>query len=528
MGTFEITRARQQLGFTPATSAHANIDVRGTGGSGAAMGQALVAGLELKKGYDTKVANTELSEYQRNVGLDDVQLDTDIRAELDPSKHPEIYKRHAETRKGLMPKSRIGNQAATLWNNIQEPKYAKSLVDGMNKTADDNWLTEYSKQLSKINQGLGGIEDTKLYIARRQFGPDPLPNSVAAKLLAEATTADSVGNITNLYRTGDYAGARKATEESSLDITKKESMINTINASESRAGSASDKAANAAIETAYGDIRDGIGSIDSMLDAIAIDPTISDKDSNEAAVKIRTFFTTWNSLVKKDVVTDNPTRIAALKIKGKVASGNITLDAGLAEYAKLETETNKINRTDNKDFISQIFSASDSAAETKNRRFSDMVSEREKRVRDNIERQPSLFPAEEIEEILKDFANMAVIKFNDRIRDEEKNEQFGRNEVDELADSLMIKYTLSEGTKLRAVSARRAIVAESIEKQQEEIIKVAASYRQEGKTEDAKAVMDEAITLGLFNDDGTTVKKKKGGKKVGGLERILKRVMDSW
>ena len=305
-------------------------------------------------------------------------------------------------------------------------------------------------------------------------------------------------------------------------------MTNIINASESRAGSASDKAAKTAIKTAYGAIRDGNVNLDAILDVIDADPTISDGDGNEASVKIRTFFTTWNSLVKEDVVTDNPTRIAALKIKGKVASGNITLDAGLAEYAKLETETNKINRTDNKDFISQIFSASDSAAETKNRRFSDMVSEREKRVRDNIERQPSLFPAEEIEEILKDFANMAVIKFNDRIRDEEKNEQFGRNEVDELADSLMIKYTLSEGTKLRAVSARRAIVAESIEKQQEEIIKVAASYRQEGKTEDAKAVMDEAITLGLFNDDGTTVKKKKGGKKVGGLERILKRVMDSW
>lgn len=43
MAKFEITRARQELGFTPATGVRANIDVR-QGDTGAAIGQALIAG----------------------------------------------------------------------------------------------------------------------------------------------------------------------------------------------------------------------------------------------------------------------------------------------------------------------------------------------------------------------------------------------------------------------------------------------------------------------------------------------------
>ncbi len=39
MGTFEVTRARQRLGFTPSTGAPIRADVRGTGGIGGAIGQ---------------------------------------------------------------------------------------------------------------------------------------------------------------------------------------------------------------------------------------------------------------------------------------------------------------------------------------------------------------------------------------------------------------------------------------------------------------------------------------------------------
>ena len=45
MGTFEITRARQQLGFTPTTSAMTNIDVRGAGGTTGSAGQGILKGV---------------------------------------------------------------------------------------------------------------------------------------------------------------------------------------------------------------------------------------------------------------------------------------------------------------------------------------------------------------------------------------------------------------------------------------------------------------------------------------------------
>lgn len=47
MAEFGITQARRRLGFTPSTSTPINLDARGTGGTGGAIGQALVAGLEI-------------------------------------------------------------------------------------------------------------------------------------------------------------------------------------------------------------------------------------------------------------------------------------------------------------------------------------------------------------------------------------------------------------------------------------------------------------------------------------------------
>jgi len=45
MGTFEVTTARRQLGFTPSTSAYANIDVRTGGGTMGSAGQGILKGV---------------------------------------------------------------------------------------------------------------------------------------------------------------------------------------------------------------------------------------------------------------------------------------------------------------------------------------------------------------------------------------------------------------------------------------------------------------------------------------------------
>jgi len=234
MGKFEITAARQELGFTPSTSVRGNVQVPLIN-EGSAIGAAVIAGAEIYKQYELKVANTEFSEYKRNVALDDVDLNKEVGDQLDPTLHEEIYKRHAEKRKQLMPKSEIGAKAAGLWNNTREAGYKAKLFADMDARANDNWEAEVAQKIGGIKQD-GSAEklaDLTKFIEIRQK-VDPLPQTKVNNLLAIASEAQAIGNITLLYRTGDYAGARKATEASSLDITKKESMINTIDASETR------------------------------------------------------------------------------------------------------------------------------------------------------------------------------------------------------------------------------------------------------------------------------------------------------
>lgn len=60
MAKFETTSARQELGFSPATAVRANIDVSGQQGTGAAIGQALVAGAgTLQEGAEKKAREAE-------------------------------------------------------------------------------------------------------------------------------------------------------------------------------------------------------------------------------------------------------------------------------------------------------------------------------------------------------------------------------------------------------------------------------------------------------------------------------------
>ena len=78
---------------------------------------------------------------------------------------------------------------------------------------------------------------------------------------------------------------------------------------------------------------------------------------------------------------------------------------------------------------------------------------------------------------------------------------------------MLEKFALTEEQQLRAITARQFSQAENLKEQQESLIKIIESLRKEGKTEETKAVMDEAIALGIFEQDGETIKKKKGKEK---------------
>ncbi len=128
----------------------------------------------------------------------------------------------------------------------------------------------------------------------------------------------------------------------------------------------------AAIEGAYSKIRDGATDIDAMIDAIAIDPIILDEDSNQAAEKIKTFFSTWHSAVDEKVATSNSTRIKALNIISEVRNDSVVLAAELEEFRTLSNlekglekykalaRKEEINPTDSKAFIANIFTADES------------------------------------------------------------------------------------------------------------------------------------------------------------------------
>ena len=232
MGVFDITRARQQLGFTPSTSAYANIDVRTGGGDvGRAIGQGV---LELGAKYELKQANTELSEYQRKVGMDDVVMWDEISRELDPAKHDEIFKRHMESRKSFAPKNRRASQAATILDNQTAPERFTKLLDAKKKRVDDNFDTEilmdavvlstngdpdlYREAQKKLARGYIIDKNDQSETGR------PLDKSKYAMFNTKLKTAFMTGSVNVLISSGQYKEANDLIDKSDFTPDQKISL----------------------------------------------------------------------------------------------------------------------------------------------------------------------------------------------------------------------------------------------------------------------------------------------------------------
>ncbi len=221
-GTFPIQRARQELGFTPSTAVRANIDTRtGAGAVGVAIAEAglAVAGelqrLDIKS--DLKEANSQLSKYQRDVGLDNVERDAEVAAELDPEKHAAIFQKHAEAQKVFLPTNERGLAAAGLWNNKQAVVNAKLLASGMETRAEDNWLAEAGAKIVSISQtgSQEQLDEFKRFLVRRQSF-EPLDKTDAAKLLMAASRAQIEGELSILKKQGVAGEPEKFNEATEL------------------------------------------------------------------------------------------------------------------------------------------------------------------------------------------------------------------------------------------------------------------------------------------------------------------------
>lgn len=284
-------------------------------------------------------------------------------------------------------------------------------------------------------------------------------------------------------------------------------------------------AKEAAVKTVYDRIIAGDTDIAGFAQLILSDPSMTDEDKTEAVDQIKTFFTTWNSAIKddkgEDIETSNSTRIKALRVISAVKTGRLSQDAGLELYTNI-AKVEPINGIDGKQFINDIFAAAETAQNVERVRQNDILNKREKQLRDAIEKQQNILDPSIATEILKDFANIAVIELNNIFREKE----FTDDEVKQQVDRLLSTFTLSEIQQANAAAARSLRLARTLKQQQDSITKIVTGLKAEGKGDEAKRIMDEAIALGIFTGKGGAIKKSEGDKKNVGVE-LIKRILDS-
>ena len=274
--------------------------------------------------------------------------------------------------------------------------------------------------------------------------------------------------------------------------------------------------------------------LDTYSDTIELDPDMSDEDKISAIEKVKTYYSSYNSAVKTRTDTSDTTRMAMNAILRKVKRGGVKEDgtrydmnAGFDDYVELKKQKGiTVDDVSNKKFFEDLDTSEGAAHSVLERRNASSLDDREKLLRDKIEKQPNLLNVTEADEVLKDFANKAVLEFSDKYRDVTVA-NFDLKEVDAELDRLTRKYTLSTLQQGAAVAALNIRQAETLKEQQDEIRKITTELREAGQSDRADEVMDEAISLGMFiegADDKIIPVGGTGGKKktkTGILEIIL-------
>lgn len=521
------------------------IEARGLAALGKGISGLAGAIAQIAEAEGVSQASTMMGQANSKMRL----LQTELKNNNNPDTYEAEFDRILEEIKGLTPMSNIGakifntrlEQAIPSWKTDVEILgllKRQDLIQGAyigdrNKAIASGNLDEANRLTIEAKNKTGAVTPeqaaTHLIENKKLVAEVLKENAIQAQKNLAVVNPEVVKTAASLELKLRKEGKKPSQEFALLSNTDLESIRDYANSVGEKAKSDSKIAASKSIEESYAKIIGGDTDIASMITAIQADPSISDEDSNIAAVKIRTFFSTWNSAIDENIITSNTTRIKALKIISLVRSGTLTEDEGLEAYKRM-TKDEKVNGTDGKQFINDIFAAAKSAKDTEAKRRESVLSRREKQIRDAVETQFSLFPPEDIDEILQDFANVAVIRFRDNFDEGDITEgtlsEF-KNKVDGEVDDLIRKFRLSEEQQNRAVSARILNSAKTFKEQQIQTVKIITSLRREGKREEAKAITEEAISLGLFEsegEDGVIKKKKVSGKAhlgKGALKRIL-------
>ena len=451
-----------------------------------------------------KVSQLDLSPDARET----VNSNTDIKADRfsDIAELANIQATH----KDALIKTSEGYETALIEGDIDSIAEAEVLLDEQLKNMPPAEAAKFKEELEE--RAIKEMEANALAEQMDKAAINP----------AQATNPEGTGSIDKELK-ARAKGKKPSPEFALLSNTDLEAIRDYANSVGEKAISDSKIAADAAVRAGYKNIINGGTDITEMAGLILADSIIADDDKTTAVNKIKTFFTTWNSAIKEDkvdIVTSNSTRIKALRIIKAVKTGRLTDDEGIDVYSTL-SKVEEINGTDGKQFINDIFAAGEAVRSVEKKRQNDILAGREKQLRDAIEKQQNILDPDLATEILKDFANIAVIELNDAFREGD----FTKEEVDIEIDRLLRRFTLSEAQQQMAVNARSLRLAKSLKEQQESITKAVESLRQQGKEDAAKQVMDDAIRLGIFINEGGTI--KKGKKKAGVIRELLKRMKDS-
>ena len=290
-------------------------------------------------------------------------------------------------------------------------------------------------------------------------------------------------------------------------------------------------------EAAYSTIRKNIKAgepidLDAISDEVAGNPKINSEDSNAFATAVKTYFSTYNTVVSDKIVTTRSARVAFLNLKSKVLRGKVSFDEAVELYNKIPNskEGKTIAQPDNKEFLDELFDASETSRDKVQKRIYDSFALREKSLKDAIESQPNLLGIDDYDEMMQDFANEAIIELNDAYQDGEfdkDTEILSRDAVTAKVDELKLKYVMGEEQQQNASFASEAEKADNLVDQQEATKKLITNLTKQNKLGAAKTITDEAIRLGILEEDddgkiqGTKKKTNKAKRGFSAIKYII-------
>jgi hypothetical protein len=404
-------------------------------------------------------------------------------------------------------------------------KNSELAIKGSIQLTEQNYITEPTPENRiKYEQALS-LQDSKDAVEAKLDVADVAAAKTIKDRALGVTTAAAFSTwqstVTEDDPDGDLNAAFKVIEDSNIppeDKQEAESELKTRVTNRRAEDKLNLEAATKeSIEAINGEINKGnFEGINIFIDAQPITETEKVKQKETASdyiTSVRNFNTSAN------FVTSDETNITIDRIIRRTRSGDLSYDDAIKEYRKVSKDVKSTEGKTNLDNISSAVTISENVDE---KRKSGDYDSRARQLRDSIERQTSLLlEPDEIDEVLVDLANKAELELAGKFDGVNYEKQ---DLVDEI-NRLMRKYTLSEAQMTRAVTARRLRLAESFEEQQEEIINSIRQLTEDGKRSEAKAVMEEAISLGFdLTEEGKAKSKEKKSKK-SGISRIVNRLL---